>query len=141
MQFVVDWQLAGSRYRSVDLRAAANGRLSEMPHIHRVLLENIIRADGPDVERDRAALLSWLGNRSSTAEIAFLPSRILMHDTTCGPALVDIAERSADHVQGCLPAVALHQPPHRLSQSPQVRRELTGTCGGKHVLWHRIYFT
>ena len=27
----------------------------------------------------------------SDAEIPFLPGRVLMHDTTCGPALVDIA--------------------------------------------------
>ena len=33
----------------------------------------------------------WLRTGTSTAEIAFLPGRIMMHDTTCGPALVDIA--------------------------------------------------
>ncbi|MBL0967065.1 MAG: aconitate hydratase AcnA, partial [Blastomonas sp.] len=36
-------------------------------------------------------LLGWLETGTSAAEIPFAPGRILMHDTTCGPALVDIA--------------------------------------------------
>jgi aconitate hydratase len=35
--------------------------------------------------------LDWLDTGSSEAEIAFQPSRVLMHDTTSTPALVDIA--------------------------------------------------
>jgi aconitate hydratase len=37
------------------------------------------------------AILKWLGSGTSSAEIAFHPGRLLMHDTTCVPALVDIA--------------------------------------------------
>ena len=37
------------------------------------------------------AVLAWLATGSSEAEIAFQPARLLMHDTTSTPALVDIA--------------------------------------------------
>ena len=78
------------RRRIVDLRAAAQGRISRMPWCHRVLLENVLRQDDAP-EAVQAAFLAWLENGRSAAEIPFAPGRILMHDTTCGPALVDIA--------------------------------------------------
>lgn len=78
--------------RKVDLAAAARGRLPELPHVLRILLENIIRnGNGEEAEAQRGAILGWLEHGRSDAEIAFLPARLLMHDTTCGPALVDIA--------------------------------------------------
>ncbi|MBR0668739.1 aconitate hydratase AcnA [Roseomonas hellenica] len=78
--------------RHVDLRAAAGAALARMPWCHRVLLENLLRAAEPEAARaGRAALLDWLATGRSEAEIPFAPGRILMHDTTCGPALVDIA--------------------------------------------------
>jgi aconitate hydratase len=43
-----------------------------------------------------APVADWLATGQSEAEIPFYPTRVLMHDTTCGPALVDIAgSRSA----------------------------------------------
>jgi aconitate hydratase len=78
--------------RHIDVRTAAGGDLSRMPLCHRVLLENVLRQPDADVaEAGRRALLDWLDPGRSEAEIPFAPSRILMHDTTCGPALVDIA--------------------------------------------------
>jgi aconitate hydratase len=78
--------------RHVDLRAAAGADLARMPWCHRVLLENVLRTAEPQVAAEgRAALLGWLATGRSEAEIPFAPGRILMHDTTCGPALVDIA--------------------------------------------------
>ena len=83
---------AFGRLRYVDLHGAAGDALPRLPLVHRVLLENVLRQDDPAVrEAGRAALLAWLGTGTSEAEIPFSPSRILMHDTTCGPALVDIA--------------------------------------------------
>ena len=35
--------------------------------------------------------MAWLETGTSNAEIPFYPARLLMHDTTCVPALVDIA--------------------------------------------------
>ncbi len=80
--------------RAIDLAAAAGGRatLMRLPWCHRVLLENVLRQPDPEVRRaGRDALLGWLETGRSEAEIPFAPLRILMHDTTCGPALVDIA--------------------------------------------------
>ena len=77
-------------YGIIDLPGAAGAALHRLPHIHRLLLENVLRT-GDDPAAGRAAILDWLGQGRSTAEIAFRPGRVLMHDTTCGPALVDIA--------------------------------------------------
>lgn len=83
-------EVGGSR--AVDLSAAAGGRLQELPHVLRILLENVARhGRGSEGEDQRHAVLDWLEARQSSREIAFLPGRVLMHDTTCGPALVDIA--------------------------------------------------
>ncbi|MFE0756988.1 aconitate hydratase AcnA [Inquilinus sp. NPDC058860] len=81
----------GRRYRIVDLREAAGADLDRLPTIHRILLENVLRHAGEDAPRAAAAILAWLGTGWSDEEIPFLPGRVLMHDTTCGPALVDIA--------------------------------------------------
>ena len=80
-----------TRYRVVDLPAAAGERLAQLPYLQRVLLENVLRQAGGDAERASAAILAWPATGRSEDEIPFLPGRVLMHDTTCGPALVDIA--------------------------------------------------
>lgn len=80
--------------RIVDLAAAVGGAdtLARMPWCHRVLLENVLRQSEADTRAAGcAALVDWLACGESEAEIPFAPLRILMHDTTCGPALVDIA--------------------------------------------------
>jgi aconitate hydratase len=82
---------AGQQMRIVDLQAAAGTALNRLPHIHRLLLENVLRCAGDDAARAQASILGWLDTGTSTDEIPFLPGRVLMHDTTCGPALVDIA--------------------------------------------------
>nr|WP_240457722.1 aconitase family protein [Halomonas socia] len=58
----------------------------------RLLLENVVRhGQGEERERSVEAIFDWLGSGTSQAEIACQPCRILMHDTTSTPALVDIA--------------------------------------------------
>ncbi|CCE10839.1 aconitate hydratase 1 [Bradyrhizobium sp. STM 3843] len=76
-------------YRIADIAALAGEDLPRLPVIHRILLENVLRIGGADRDASVAAILGWDGR--SEREIAFQPSRVLMHDTTCGPALVDIA--------------------------------------------------
>ena len=78
------------RHRIVDLPAAARGSLARMPWCHRVLLENALRQPEATATAPEA-FLAWLETGHGEAEIPFAPGRILMHDTTCGPALVDIA--------------------------------------------------
>ena len=93
------------RYSIVDLSAAAGADLARLPVIHRILLENVLRRGGEDGARARGAILRWLETGTSEEEIPFHPSRLLMHDTTCGPALVDIAAmRSALAEAGLDPA-------------------------------------
>lgn len=99
-----DVELAGLPYRIVDLPAVAGPRLARLPWLHRVLLENLLRCarDG-DAARDEVA--RWLDGAPGDAEIPFHPGRVLMHDTTCGPALVDLAAcRSAFAEAGGDPA-------------------------------------
>ncbi len=77
--------------RVVDLPALAGDKLTQLPHIHRILLENVARTAGADAPAAIAAILGALETGRSDAEIPFLPRRVMMHDTTCGPALADIA--------------------------------------------------
>ena len=44
-----------------------------------------------DLRLIKGAFASWLRDGKSNVEIPFHPARVLMHDTTCVPALVDIA--------------------------------------------------
>ncbi|QTF91910.1 aconitate hydratase AcnA [Halomonas sp. BM-2019] len=84
--------LHGQDYAFVDLPGLFGARLRELPMVLRLLLENIVRhARGEERERAVAAIFDWLGSGTSQAEIAFQPGRVLMHDTTSTPALVDIA--------------------------------------------------
>ena len=78
--------------RIIDLHSVVGPALPRMPWCHRVLLENVLRqADGPVAKAARDAMITWLQTGRSEAEIPFAPIRIMMHDTTCGPALTDIA--------------------------------------------------
>ncbi|MBR0825561.1 aconitate hydratase AcnA [Bradyrhizobium manausense] len=78
-------------WRIADIVAAAGSDLPRLPVILRILLENVLRNSRDDKDTAVSALLDWLDCGRSDREIAFQPSRVLMHDTTCGPALVDIA--------------------------------------------------
>ncbi|NTJ61804.1 aconitate hydratase AcnA [Agrobacterium rhizogenes] len=96
----------GVAYAFVDLKTEAGESLAKLPYIHRILLENVVRLAGKESARAKAAILDWLKTGSSNEEIPFLPGRVLMHDTTCGPALVDIAGmRSALAEAGYDPSV------------------------------------
>jgi aconitate hydratase len=73
---------------AVDLTTAFSD-VQRLPVVLRILLENMLR-NRP--AKDTVELFAdWLSQGGSEAEIEFSPDRLLMHDTTCGPALVDIA--------------------------------------------------
>ena len=82
----------GEAFSVVNLRQACGGQFTRLPVVLRLLMENVIRNMQAD-ERKRAvlAILAWLETGSSEEEIAFQPGRVLMHDTTSTPALVDVA--------------------------------------------------
>ncbi|WP_420475742.1 aconitate hydratase AcnA [Noviherbaspirillum sp. ST9] len=85
-------ELHGRRFKIVDLPSAFGTELHKLPLVLRILLENVVRNMEGD-ERDAAvqAIFEWLDRGTSEAEIPFQPLRVLMHDTTSTPALVDIA--------------------------------------------------
>jgi aconitate hydratase len=93
--------------RIADLPAFAGQALDRLPWVLRILLENTLRhsgwikgSSGSDLSGPQA-IVDWLKSGRSSAEIAFYPGRLLMHDTTCVPALVDIAAmRSALYESG-----------------------------------------
>jgi aconitate hydratase len=79
-------------FHCVDLGARFGAPLHRLPVVLRLLLENIAReTEGPEREAAEAAVLAWLDTGRSEAEVPFQPGRVLMHDTTSTPALVDIA--------------------------------------------------
>ncbi len=82
----------GESLAIVDLPTIAGARLARLPVVLRLLLENVVRnAEDATREQAIAAILAWLDAGTSEAEIEFGPDRVLMHDTTSTPALVDIA--------------------------------------------------
>ncbi|MCG2592291.1 aconitate hydratase AcnA [Ramlibacter sp. XY19] len=84
--------VGGVDHAILDLPAQFGAQLQRLPVVLRILLENVLR-NMQGAERDGAvdALFAWLATGRSEAEIAFQPGRVLMHDTTSTPALVDIA--------------------------------------------------
>lgn len=82
----------GATYRYVDLPTMFGSVLTRLPVVLRLLLENVIRnTQGEERQRAVNGVLRWLDTGTSEEEIAFQPNRVLMHDTTSTPALVDIA--------------------------------------------------
>lgn len=76
--------------RFTDLPAVFGSGLAKLPHVLRLLAENHLRTTG-EAKPMIAALESWLDGGTSSFEFTFQPNRLLMHDTTCAPALADIA--------------------------------------------------
>lgn len=79
-------------YRFIDLPAMFGARLMQLPVVLRLMLENVVRNTQGDERRLAVdGIFQWLERGTSEIEIAFQPNRVLMHDTTSTPALVDIA--------------------------------------------------
>jgi aconitate hydratase len=97
----------GKDHAMVDLPALLGERLTRLPIVLRLLLENAIRnMTGHERRAAVSAVIAWLDQGTSEAELAFQPGRILMHDTTSTPALVDIAAmRNALDEAGVDPSV------------------------------------
>ncbi len=96
-------------YSFYSLRAAEEAGLpvSRLPVSMKVLLENLLRNEGPTVEADDIrALAAFVEHRGRVEhEIAFRPARVLMQDFTGVPAVVDLAAmRDAMHHLGADPA-------------------------------------
>ena len=84
----------GVDYFSLEaLEKAGLGAVSQLPFSLKVLLESVLRhCDGRLIrEQDVAALAAWQPRGGNTAEIPFMPARVLLQDFTGVPALVDLA--------------------------------------------------
>ncbi|MFT8507655.1 aconitate hydratase, partial [Acetobacter sp.] len=80
-------------YFSIPEAAKTIGDVSRLPVSLKVLLENILRfedARSYSVE-DAKSIAGWLPKGSSSKEVPFKPSRILMQDFTGVPGVVDLA--------------------------------------------------
>ncbi|MDM0112002.1 aconitate hydratase AcnA [Variovorax sp. J22R133] len=99
--------IGGTTAALVDMPALFGSELQRLPVVLRLLLENVVRnMRGAERSAAVAAIFQWLQTGSSDAEIAFQPGRVLMHDTTSTPALVDIAAmRNALEEAGVDPSV------------------------------------
>ncbi|HTJ61358.1 MAG TPA: aconitate hydratase AcnA [Candidatus Saccharimonadales bacterium] len=89
-------ELAGTevRYHPLDaVRDAGLGDPAPLPVTLKVLLESIVRRtfQGVASPDDVRALAQWPRSPDPSAEIAFLPARILLQDFTGVPAVVDLA--------------------------------------------------
>ena len=68
------------------------GGIHLLPHTVRILLENLLRRAGSrDVSDDDVRALAAWPEAVAAADIAFMPSRVLMQDFTGVPAVVDLA--------------------------------------------------
>src|SRR3984893_13462017 len=67
--------------------------LSRLPFSLKILLENLLRReDGVNVTAsDIDFLANWDAKAEPSREIAYMPARVLMHDFTGVPAIVDLA--------------------------------------------------
>jgi aconitate hydratase len=82
--------------RFIDLPAILGSDLDKFPWLMRIIIENSLRhREAGDAPVD-APFRDWLKAGRSDQEIAFQPGRLLMHDTTCVPALVDMAALRAE---------------------------------------------
>ena len=83
---------AGESFLRLDVASLLGQDFRRLPHVLRILFENAMRsAHAEETGYLPQAFREWLREGASLVEIPFLPNRIMMHDTTCGPALVDIA--------------------------------------------------
>ena len=67
--------------------------VERMPHVVKILLENVLRYCGqePFEASHVEALAAWKPKGDKSAELPFLPARVLLQDYTGVPAVVDIA--------------------------------------------------
>jgi aconitate hydratase len=80
-------------YRIQTLEEKGLGEVSQLPYSIKVLLEAAVRQyDGISITKEHIKkLANWSVERDKNQEIPFKPSRILLHDTTGLPAIVDLA--------------------------------------------------
>ncbi len=83
-----DLQIGAHSYAWINLeRHLALPELTRIPYSMRILVENIARCS-PDA---LPPLLAYLRGEGPPCEVPYQPNRLMLHDTTCLPALADFA--------------------------------------------------
>ena len=86
------WTFKDHTYKIIDLPKIFGRSLERLPYVIRIISENALRHTSVNnISAMVEAITSWQTTESKREEISIIPQRILMHDTTCGPAIVDIA--------------------------------------------------
>ncbi|MFK7973444.1 MAG: aconitate hydratase AcnA [Rickettsiaceae bacterium] len=81
-----------TEYTIFDIEQAAKDHdfaISSLPHCLRVLLENVVR--NACTHQSINSFKNWIHNKTSTDEVDYFPTRVLMQDFTGVPAIVDLA--------------------------------------------------
>ena len=100
------WTFKDHNYKIIDLPKVFGHSLERLPYVIRIISENALRHTSVNnISAMVEAITSWQRTGTKREEISIIPKRILMHDTTCGPAIVDIAAmRDAVKLAGGNPA-------------------------------------
>ncbi|TVR46660.1 MAG: aconitate hydratase AcnA [Planctomycetota bacterium] len=80
-------------YVFMDLHQVADAtRLRQLPYCLKIVLENLLRHYGPQVDEAQiAAVSTWAPQQENPAQINFTPARVVLQDFTGVPAVVDLA--------------------------------------------------
>ncbi|XP_070137097.1 cytoplasmic aconitate hydratase-like isoform X2 [Drosophila bipectinata] len=94
-KFIKLFSKGGTTYKYFDL-AAIDSKYGQLPFSIRVLLESAVRnCDGFNIlKKDVQNILGWspaLKQGSTDVEVSFKPGRVILHDYTGVPAVVDLA--------------------------------------------------
>lgn len=87
-------EVNGKNWAYYDLSEASKfGDISKLPRSLKVLLENLLRHQNHLSVSDQNIkdLVSWAQTKTSTKEVPYFPSRVLMQDFTGVPGIVDLA--------------------------------------------------
>ncbi|MDN4608099.1 aconitate hydratase AcnA [Sporosarcina highlanderae] len=87
-------QINGKEFHYYPIESmATHGNIKKLPYSIKVLLEAAIRKyDGSAITKEHIRkLANWTAERNKNEEVPFMPARILLHDTTGLPAIVDLA--------------------------------------------------
>ncbi|MEW6671165.1 MAG: aconitate hydratase AcnA [Thermodesulfobacteriota bacterium] len=94
--FVKEITVKSRKHQFFDIKALRKkgiADVSRLPFTIKILVENLLRKlDGRIVrEEDLVNIARWQKTYSEPVEIPFHPARVMMHDYTGGPAIVDLA--------------------------------------------------
>ncbi|OWY10403.1 aconitate hydratase [Thioclava sp. F34-6] len=126
-------QSQGETLLVTDLPEILSGLIDRMPYVLRLLAENHLRCGG-DAEDLRRALEAKLRGDATDFELMFRPNRLLMHDTTCTPALADIAGlRDALAEAGADPSVLAPTLPVEVSVDHSLAVDVFARTGASEI--------